>query len=241
MILNIRIESKSFTISNQELPVLKDLSFRIKENDFVSIVGPSGCGKSTILRMIMGLDNHFKGELLFKGHKINSISDRIGIVFQDSRLLPWLSVKDNIRFAIKSPRTNNVSDNKIDELISLVGLNDFEAAWPKQLSGGMAQRVSLARALVNTPDLLLMDEPFGALDDFTRKKLQSEFSNILSKNKTSVLMVTHNIDEALFLSKRILVLSEKPSHVLKEFSVHETMSFDEKIIMQKEIADSLRF
>lgn len=214
--LTIELRDKTFH-DRQPLRALGKIQFDIKAGEFVCILGPSGCGKSTLLRLISGLDTDFDGKIVL-GERIIKWPERdCGIAFQEPRLLPWLSVKENIVFGLYSK--NDKSSVQIDELLKLLDLKQFADTYPNQLSGGMAQRVSLARALVNLPDLLLLDEPFGALDELTKRRLQEEAQKVLSKEKTTVLMVTHDIEEAVFMSDRILLMSKRPGEILESYAV----------------------
>ncbi len=214
--LTIELRDKTFH-DRQPLQALGQIKFDIKAGEFVSILGPSGCGKSTLLRLISGLDADFDGKIVL-GERIVKMPERdCGIAFQEPRLLPWLSVRENIAFGLYSE--NGKSTSQIDELLNLFDLKQFANTYPNQLSGGMAQRVSLARALVNLPDLLLLDEPFGSLDELTKRRLQEESQKVLSKEKTTVLMVTHDIEEAVYLSDRILLMSKRPGQILESYVV----------------------
>ena len=214
--LTIELRDKTFH-DQQPLQALGQIKFDIKAGEFVSILGPSGCGKSTLLRLISGLDADFDGKIVL-GERIVKMPERdCGIAFQEPRLLPWLSVRENIAFGLYSE--NGKSTSQIDELLNLFDLKQFANTYPNQLSGGMAQRVSLARALVNLPDLLLLDEPFGSLDELTKRRLQEESQKVLSKEKTTVLMVTHDIEEAVYLSDRILLMSKRPGQILESYVV----------------------
>jgi len=214
--LTIELQGKTFH-NQQPLQALGKINFDIKSGEFVSILGPSGCGKSTLLRLISGLDTDFEGKIILGERIVKQPERDCGIAFQEPRLLPWLSVKENIAFGLFLE--NSKSSNQIDELLNLLDLKQFANTYPNQLSGGMAQRVSLARALVNLPDLLLLDEPFGSLDELTKRRLQEELQKILSKEKTTVLMVTHDIEEAVYLSDRILLMSKRPGQILESYTV----------------------
>ena len=214
--LTIELQDKTFH-DRQPLQALGKIKFDIAAGEVVCILGPGGCGKSTLLRLISGLDADFDGKIVL-GERIVKMPERdCGIAFQEPRLLPWLSVRENIAFGLYSE--NGKSTNQIDELLNLLDLKQFADAYPNQLSGGMAQRVSLARALVNLPDLLLLDEPFGSLDELTKRRLQEESQKVLSKEKTTVLMVTHDIEEAVYLSDRILLMSKRPGQILESYTV----------------------
>lgn len=211
VLLETNIISKNIKINGSTINVLRDIHFSVLKGEFITIIGPSGCGKTTVLKIIMGLENDYEGEILLCGKKISKPSLDRGIVFQDHRLLPWLTVEENIRFALPN---ENKKDERVSKVIQLVGLSGFETAWPRQLSGGMAQRVALARALINVPDIILLDEAFGSLDDFTRAKMQSELHRIVSQSQATAIMVTHNVDEAVMLSDKIIILSSKPASII---------------------------
>lgn len=210
--------SKRYSDQGREVDALSDINFTVKKGEIVCIVGASGCGKSTLLRAIAGIDTEYDGEILVGGKKVSHTSKETGIVFQEHRLFPWLTVEQNIGYAL-----DNVSKEKKKQLISkyieLVGLTGFEKAYPRQLSGGMAQRGGIARALVNTPPLLLLDEPFGALDTFTKISMQNELKRIQKSSHTTMIMVTHDIDEAIYLSNHLIVLSSRPGKIKKIFNI----------------------
>ncbi|MDR1625607.1 MAG: ABC transporter ATP-binding protein [Spirochaetia bacterium] len=216
-ILEMKHIGKVFPIAGNTLEVLSDISLTIEEGSFLSIVGVSGCGKSTLLRIIAGLETATQGHALFRGNPIVEPSIEIGMIFQESRLFPWLSVQDNIKFGIYA--STDRDKDMVDEHIRLVGLSGFEAALPKQLSGGMQQRVSIARALINRPDILLLDEPFGALDALTRIQMQNEILRIWETHRATMLLVTHDIDEAIYLSDRIIVMSKRPGNIKKTLAI----------------------
>lgn len=200
----------------QSLEVIKDLTFQVRKGEFVSILGPSGCGKTTLLKLIAGLLQPTAGTIEYLDDR-DPGSQRIGLVFQHETLMPWRSVAENIALPLQ---LSKISDHQIDmrvrEMISLVGLEGFEGIYPRDLSGGMAQRVSIARALIQDPDFLLMDEPFGSLDAMTRDRMGDELLNIWQKSQKTVLMVTHSISEAVFLSDRVIVFSPRPARILLE-------------------------
>ncbi|MFM0375099.1 ABC transporter ATP-binding protein [Paraburkholderia aspalathi] len=199
-LLQVRAVSKRY----EARAVLERVTFGIRRGEIVSLVGPSGCGKSTLLRVLAGLDRDFEGEILLDGLAQHGPSPRLGVIFQEPRLLPWLSVADNIAFSA-GPRRG--ADPRVDQLLDEVGLAGTGAALPKQLSGGMAQRVALARGLFSQPDLLLLDEPFSAVDAMTRMRLQDLLLSLTRAHGTAALIVTHDLDEALYLSDRVLLLN----------------------------------
>lgn len=215
--LKIEVQSKIYT-DTQKVGALGDVEFTVEPGEFVCILGPSGCGKSTLLRLISGLDTDFEGKIVLGDRLVKSPEKDCGIVFQEPGLLPWMSVKENIKFGIYSGQKEH-SEGKVDNLLKLLDLDSFSESYPSLLSGGMAQKVGLARALVNIPDLLLLDEPFASLDKLTKMRLQEELSKILRDAKATVLMVTHDIEEAVYLSDRILVMSERPGTILKSFKI----------------------
>lgn len=205
--------SRIFTGENT-VTALQDISFSMEKGDFLCIVGQSGCGKSTLLRIMAGIDPNHEGIVKINGKLVKKPDKSRGVVFQESRLLDWMSVSQNVGFPLsgmsKAEKTALVS-----EYVSLVGLSDFKNSYPRELSGGMAQRVSIARALVNQPEVLFMDEPFGALDYMTKINMQNELLRIRNNNAMTVIFVTHDIDEAVYLSDKILVLSKNPGKIKK--------------------------
>jgi sulfonate transport system ATP-binding protein len=212
--LAIRGVSKSYQVDDRPLTVLRNIAFDIAPGEFVSVVGASGCGKSTLLRLIIGLDTEYDGDILLGGRRIAGTGPERGIVFQDHRLFPWLTVWDNIGLGLDardiSPaeRSRSIAAN-----IALVGLTGFEKAYPHQWSGGMAQRAAIARALVSRPEILLLDEPLGALDSLTRAYLQKELLRIWQHEDVTMVMVTHDVEEAVFLSDKIVVMEPRPGRI----------------------------
>src|SRR5206468_1295156 len=192
---------------------LGGISFSIVAGELVSLVGPSGCGKSTLLRLIAGLDVPDSGELLVGEEKIAGPSAERGLVFQDPNLFPWLTVRRNIDAGLVARGVLRVKRNEVDEFMRLVGLEAFRDAYPHHLSGGMAQRVALARALINHPKVLLLDEPLGALDAFTRMRMQDEVLRLWQARRTTMLLVTHDIDEAIYMSDRIVIMTPRPGRI----------------------------
>lgn len=197
----------------QKVVALNDVNVTIRAGEFISLIGPSGCGKSTFLRLVAGLAKPDGGTLTLDGIPITSPGYERGLVFQDPTLFPWLTVYDNIAFGLKVRNAYQDKKREVQDFIRLVGLEGFEKAYPHQLSGGMAQRASLARALVNHPKVLLLDEPFGALDAFTRMNMQDELLKIWQERGTTMIMVTHDVDEAIYLSDRIIVMSPRPARI----------------------------
>ncbi|WP_035172162.1 ABC transporter ATP-binding protein [Caldanaerobius polysaccharolyticus] len=206
--------SKSFASPDgKRVIALNGIDLTIKPGEFVSIVGPSGCGKSTLLRLIAGLDTPNDGEIYLDGEKIKGPHYERGLVFQDPTLYPWLNVYQNVALGLKARKLFKNRKEEVQDYINLVGLQGFEKTYPHQLSGGMAQRTALARALVNHPKVLMLDEPFGALDAFTRVKMQDELMRIWNKRKTTMVLVTHDIEEAIYLSDRIVVMTPRPGSI----------------------------
>ncbi|MHC1681947.1 MAG: ABC transporter ATP-binding protein [Clostridiaceae bacterium] len=217
--LKIENLSKSFNIDTGAVEVLKDINLDVRKNEFISIVGASGCGKSTLLRIIGGLETEFQGKIYSKNKFINKPGVDRGIVFQEDRLFPWLTIEKNIEFGLPEKLPSQQKKKIVKDHLDLVGLEKFSKAYPHQLSGGMKQRVSIARGLVNNPDILLLDEPFGALDAFTRMNMQQEVLRIWEKEKTTMILVTHDIDEAIFLADRVIVMSSRPGTIKKVIKV----------------------
>lgn len=217
----VRFENvdKVFPLDGDYLEVLDTINLNIKSGEFISIVGNSGCGKSTLLKMLVGLDSPTKGKILVGDRVVSEPRADVGMVFQEARLFPWLSIEKNISFGIANNVAKENRQRIVKEAIELVGLHGFEKAYPTQLSGGMQQRASIARALVGEPEVLLLDEPFGALDAFTRITMQNEVLKIWEKEKRTMILVTHDIDEAIFLSDRIVILSERPGNIKEIINV----------------------
>lgn len=213
--LEIRNLNKHYTVNGAPLNVLENINLSIHPGEFVTIVGASGCGKSTLLRLVIGLDNEYTGDILLDGRRIRDTGLDRGIVFQEHRLFPWLTVKKNIETGLLNNTrfSPEEKENSVREHIALVGLGEFESAYPHQLSGGMSQRVAIARALVNRPEVLLLDEPFGALDAFTRHFLQDELLRISSEEGITMVLVTHDIEEAIYLADRVVVMQPKPGRI----------------------------
>lgn len=207
-ILTVSDLTVTFPDNNGGLRALDQVSFEVCPQEFICVLGPSGSGKTTLLRVLAGLLAPTAGEVNFGDHQ----QPRIGMVFQQSNLMPWRTVLENIRLPLELTGAAD-AEARARELIDLVGLTGFEDNWPRDLSGGMAQRVAIARALIHDPDLLLLDEPFGALDALTRERMWTELSRIWQARQKTVVMVTHSISESLFLADRVLVLSARPGKV----------------------------
>ncbi|WP_024857205.1 ABC transporter ATP-binding protein [Ruminococcus albus] len=198
---------------------LYNVDLDIRPGEFISIIGPSGCGKTTLLRLIAGLDKPQSGELTIDGSKITDVSPERGYVFQQGGLFPWLNVENNIAYGLKARKVYKKNKDKISRYISMVGLDGFERSYPHQISGGMAQRVAIARALINEPKALLLDEPMGALDSFTRADLQDKILELWKENGITMILVTHDIDEAIYLSDRIVIMTPRPGKISKLIDV----------------------
>jgi ABC-type nitrate/sulfonate/bicarbonate transport system ATPase subunit len=219
-VIDIKHVNKQYKVKTEVLPVLEDLSLTIAPGEFLAIVGASGCGKSTLLRLLVGLDREYQGEITVGGSIVTGTSLDRGIVFQEHRLFPWLTLEQNVSLGLQnSPWSEAKKKRAIKEHIELVGLSGFESVYPHQLSGGMAQRAAIARGLVNQPRILLLDEPFGALDALTRTRLQQELQNIWQREKITMVLVTHDVDEAVYLGERVIVMQPRPGRIKKSFAI----------------------
>lgn len=228
-VLSIKHLNKDYEVDGSSVHVSDDVNLDVREGEFISIVGPSGCGKSTLLRIIAGLDWATSGKVEKHGKEIKGISKEIGMIFQEPRLFPWLSIRDNVSFCFSSRERRKDKERihkLVDYYLQLVDLADFADAYPNQLSGGMKQRASIARTLIENPEILLLDEPFSALDAFTRMSMQKELLKIWETEKKTMILVTHDIDEAIFLSDRVIVLSERPSTIQKIIEIQEARPRD---------------
>ena len=230
----------------QKLPVLDDVSLEVRNGEFVCLIGPSGCGKSTLLMCIGGHLRPERGKLFANGAQIVGPGPDRVIVFQQTTLFPWLTVRENVEYGLRLKANRRVGSNRtgrVDTLLQMIGLEDFADRLPHELSGGMRQRVEIARALAVDPDIVLMDEPFGALDALTRLHMQNEMLQIWKQAKKTVLFVTHDIMEALILADRIVVFGPRPARILETFSVHAARPRDrgdaELTRMAREIAGRL--
>ncbi|MBO7516092.1 MAG: ABC transporter ATP-binding protein [Lachnospiraceae bacterium] len=231
---------KVFTDSNGEDVIALDrVDVDIKPGEFICLIGPSGCGKSTFLRLVAGLIQPTEGKLYLDDEEITKPGYERGLVFQDPTLFPWLNIHDNVAFGLKTRHIYKEKKKDVDEFIKLVKLEGFEKALPHHLSGGMAQRAGLARALVNDPKVLLLDEPFGALDAFTRMNMQDELLRIWKERGTTMIMVTHDVDEAVYLSDRIFVMTPRPAKI--EAIVNVEIGRNETYGRKRDKGDFLHF
>ena len=213
-VLQVREAGRIFSSPKGEIEALKNINFEVKDGEFLSVIGQSGCGKSTLIRILAGLETTTSGEALLDGQPITGPGPDRGMVFQSYTLFPWLTVKKNVMFGLEvSGKSMADAEKTALQWIELVGLKKFANAYPHELSGGMKQRTSIARALANQPRILLMDEPFGALDAQTRAQMQAYLLDIWAHIKTTILFITHDLEEAVYLADRILVLGAGPGHV----------------------------
>jgi len=239
------IVKKFIQPNGEEIVALNGINLDIEPGSFVSFIGPSGCGKSTLLRIIAGLEKPTSGELTLDNKLIKRSGYDRGLVFQNPTLFSWLTIYDNIAFSLKARRTFKKNKNLVREYLKLVDLADFGNAYPHQLSGGMQQRASIARALVGNPKVLLLDEPLGALDAFTRMNMQDEILRIWEEKNMTMIMVTHDVDEAIYLSDKIVVMSPRPAKVEKVIDVNiyrkRARNNPEFLRLRSEILEILHF
>ncbi len=218
--LEVKALNKVFNTSKGPVTALKNINFKTHKREFVCVIGPSGCGKSTLIRILAGLETPSSGEMLLNGEAVHGPCSDRGMVFQGYTLFPWLTVKRNVMFGLlQSGHGRQAAEEQALQWIELVGLAKFADVYPRQLSGGMKQRVAIARALANQPKILLMDEPFGALDPQTRQKMQSYLLDIWQNIDVTILFITHDLDEAIYLADRILVLKAHPGEVQEVIEV----------------------
>lgn len=220
--MELRVEgiNKAFINNGKDKEVLKDISFEIEKGQFISLLGPSGCGKTTLLTIIAGFQKADSGLILVGENKVTKAGPDRGFVFQNYALFPWMTVKDNILFPMKQIKMGKAERQKrLEHLLTIAQLNGQEHLYPHQISGGMKQRTALVRALATTPDVLLMDEPLGALDHQMRQSLQSELEDIWLEDRTTVVMVTHDVDEAVYLSDRVIVMSRNKGKIVADMPI----------------------
>ena len=239
--------SKSFAKveSDEVTHALDDVSVTMESGEFISLVGPSGCGKSTILRLVAGLINPTMGKVTVNGTEVDGPSPDRGVVFQKPTLFPWLTVEKNIGFSLDMQGKLKGNEHKVQRMIDVIGLQKFKDDYPGQLSGGMAQRVALVRTLINEPEILLLDEPLGALDAFTRMRMQDEILTIWREKQQLALMVTHDVDEAIYMGTRVLVMDANPGRIVADIKIDEPFprdrSSDEFIKYRVDILNRLHF
>lgn len=244
----VRELSKSFPSPDDPLLqrlALDNISLSLMSGELVSLIGPSGCGKSTLLRLIAGLEAPDSGELLIGARPITGPSAERGLVFQDPNLFPWLTVRRNIEAGLVARGVLRKRQNEVEDFMALVGLDHFARAYPHHLSGGMAQRAALARALINHPKVLLLDEPLGALDAFTRMRMQDEVLRLWQTRRTTMLLVTHDVDEAIYMSDRIIIMTPRPGRLERIIDVAIDRPRDRTaaafLELRREILESLHF
>ncbi len=212
--------SKTYiTASGSPLLAVDRVRLDINDGELVTVVGPSGCGKSTLLRMIAGLDDHTGGSLKLDGTPITGPSRDVGVVFQSANLLPWMSVRENVALPLRVGGKHNPQAGRVDRLLEMTGLGEFSSRYPYELSGGMQQRAGICRALARDPRILLMDEPFGALDALTRERMNLELQRIWQESGKTIILITHSISEAIFLGDRVIVMSARPGRVLRDIEI----------------------
>ena len=236
MALVLENVSKSFSRKEKEVTfALSPVNLTVEEGEFISIVGPSGCGKSTLLRLVAGLLTPTSGKLSLDGEEIMGTDAKRGMAFQKPTLFPWLTVEENIAFGPKVRKENKKEE--IERMLALTHLSDFRSAYPHELSGGMAQRVALVRTMINEPEVFLLDEPLGALDAFTRMKMQDELLLLWKEKKNKMLMVTHDVDEAIYMGTRVLVMAKAGGSVLRDIPIdlaYKRKRLDPKFLSYRE-------
>ena len=247
-LLDVNQVSKSFPLPENPLTrraALQDVSLSLSAGELVALIGPSGCGKSTLLRLVAGLDVPDSGELTVDGAPITGPSAERGLVFQDPNLFPWLTVRRNIEAGLVARGLLQERKTEVGEFMRLVGLEAFANAYPHHLSGGMSQRVALARALINHPKVLLLDEPLGALDAFTRMRMQDEVLRLWEARRTTMVLVTHDIDEAIYMSDRIMIMTQRPGRIDQVIDVKldrpRDRSAQEFLKLRSDILEHLHF
>ena len=246
-VLKLDNVSKSFAkIETDDVThALSSVTTTMESGEFISMVGPSGCGKSTILRLVAGLIQPTTGSITLNGKPIEGPGPDRGMMFQKATLFPWLTVYDNIAFSLKMQGKLKGNEDRVEEMIKTIGLQDFREDYPGQLSGGMAQRVALVRSLINEPPVLLLDEPLGALDAFTRMNMQDEILRIWQKKQQLAIMVTHDVDEAIYMGTRVLVMDSHPGRIVSDLKIEQPSPRDrssrEFVEYRNEILKQLHF
>ena len=246
-VLKLDNVSKSFAkIETDDVThALSSVTTTMESGEFISMVGPSGCGKSTILRLVAGLIQPTTGSITLNGKPIEGPGPDRGMMFQKATLFPWLTVYDNIAFSLKMQGKLKGNEDRVEEMIKTIGLQDFREDYPGQLSGGMAQRVALVRSLINEPPVLLLDEPLGALDAFTRMNMQDEILRIWQKKQQLAIMVTHDVDEAIYMGTRVLVMDSHPGRIVSDLKIEQPFPRDRSseafVAYRNEILKQLHF
>ncbi|MCR4744658.1 MAG: ABC transporter ATP-binding protein [Lachnospiraceae bacterium] len=240
--LELKKVNKFFDNNGEDFQVLRDIDLEIEKGEFICFVGASGCGKSTLLRSIAGLEVNYQGSITVDGKEIRKPEKQRGMVFQEPRLFPWMNVGQNIGYVLDI-KDKEAKRKKVEEFVNMVGLKGFENSLPKELSGGMAQRAGIARALANEPEVLLMDEPFGALDALTKIQLQQTVRKIHNESHQTTIMVTHDIEEAVFLADRIVIFTNRPGSIRRIINVDLPADRDRNSIefvnVRKKVFDSI--
>lgn len=245
--LSLENVSKSFARVETDgvTHALHEVSLTMESGEFISLVGPSGCGKSTILRLVAGLIPPTLGRVSVNGQEITAPSPNRGMVFQRPTLFPWLTVEKNISFSLEMQGKLRGNEDKVQRMLKIIGLEAFKNDYPGQLSGGMAQRVALVRSLISEPEILLLDEPLGALDAFTRMHMQDEILNIWSERKQLALMVTHDVDEAIYMGSRVIVMEDNPGRIIADIKIDQPYPRDrssmEFVAYRNDILNKLHF
>ncbi|XME03390.1 ABC transporter ATP-binding protein [Lachnospiraceae bacterium C1.1] len=240
--IELKKVNKFFDNNGEDFQVLRDIDLEIEKGEFICFVGASGCGKSTLLRSIAGLEVNYQGSITVDGKEIKKPEKQRGMVFQEPRLFPWMNVGQNIGYVLDI-KDKEAKRKKVEEFVNMVGLKGFENSLPKELSGGMAQRAGIARALANEPEVLLMDEPFGALDALTKIQLQQTVRKIHNESHQTTIMVTHDIEEAVFLADRIVIFTNRPGSIRRIINVDLPADRDRNSIefvnVRKKVFDSI--
>ena len=249
MSVQIQVAEKSFPVEQRKKLVLDQIDLTLQKGDFLTVIGPSGCGKSTLLKIVAGLDTDYSGSVHVNNRQIVKPGIAQGFIFQEHRLFPWMTVEQNIaaELSLKNPEVRR----KVDEMLEIVRLKGYEKAYPNEISGGMSQRVAIARALIRNPEILLLDEPFGALDAFTRQHLQDVLVDIWQRKKITMILVTHDIDEAIYLGTEIAILRANPGELQKLIPVElgyprartgvSYQAIRQKVLQEFEKTDAERF
>lgn len=230
--------NKTFELGNERFEALGDVSLKVDENEFITVVGPSGCGKSTLMNILAGLDEPTGGTAFVDGREVDGPSPERGVIFQQYALFPWLTVRENVEFGLKTAKAPTEERRRTAQhFIDMVGLTDFADALPKTLSGGMKQRCAIARAYSMNPSILLMDEPFGALDALTRVRMQEHLLQTWEKEKRTIVFITHDVDEAAFLANRVIVMAARPGRIHRVIDVDLPYPRTEEVRLSPEFAE----